>query len=190
MKQPTKAEYDATVDDAGVHVVHRPTESHYDYYLLADGGLSLPPSDRITYRVCCACSQPVVAHRVNSRQRSNSVPFEAKRTFGNGVDQTQPKDPAQIILADAQPSIHQDPRERGPPAVRECICPAFAIVSDESPDGHGLHRMGEDADRRVIDAGRGAEQDHSILCIKPRRRLLCHARAADNFGLNCANWAL
>ena len=43
MKQPTKAEYDATVDDAGVHVVHRPTESHYDYYLLADGGLSLPP---------------------------------------------------------------------------------------------------------------------------------------------------
>ena len=43
MKQPTEAEYDATVDDAGVHVVHRPTESHYDYYLLADGGLSLPP---------------------------------------------------------------------------------------------------------------------------------------------------
>jgi len=43
MKQPTKAEYDATVDDAGVHVVHRPTDSRYDYYLLADGGLSLPP---------------------------------------------------------------------------------------------------------------------------------------------------
>jgi hypothetical protein len=43
MKQPTKAEYDATVDDAGVHVVHRPTESYYDYYLLPDGGLSLPP---------------------------------------------------------------------------------------------------------------------------------------------------
>jgi hypothetical protein len=43
MKQPIKAEYDATVDDAGVHVVHRPTESYYDYYLLADGGLSLPP---------------------------------------------------------------------------------------------------------------------------------------------------
>jgi hypothetical protein len=33
-KQPTKAEYDATVDDAGVHVVHRPTESYYDYYPL------------------------------------------------------------------------------------------------------------------------------------------------------------
>ena len=43
MKQPTKADYDATVDDAGVHVVFRPTESYYDYYLLADGGLSRPP---------------------------------------------------------------------------------------------------------------------------------------------------
>jgi hypothetical protein len=42
------------------------------------------------------------------------------------------------------------------------------------PDGHRLHRMGQNADRRVIDAGRGAEQDHSILCIKVRRRLLCH----------------
>ena len=43
MKQPIKAEYDAELDDAGVHVVHRPTESYYDYYLLADRGLSLPP---------------------------------------------------------------------------------------------------------------------------------------------------
>jgi hypothetical protein len=43
MKRPTKAEYVATVDDAGIHVIHRPTESYYDYYLLADGGLSLPP---------------------------------------------------------------------------------------------------------------------------------------------------
>jgi len=43
MKQPTKTDYDATVDDAGVHVVFGPTESYYDYYLLADGGLSRPP---------------------------------------------------------------------------------------------------------------------------------------------------
>ena len=43
MKQPTKTDYDATVDDAVVHVVFRPTESYYDYYLLADGGLSRPP---------------------------------------------------------------------------------------------------------------------------------------------------
>jgi hypothetical protein len=43
MKHPTKAEYDVAVDDAGLHVVHKPTESRYDYYLLADGGLSLPP---------------------------------------------------------------------------------------------------------------------------------------------------
>jgi hypothetical protein len=43
MKQPTKADYDAQVDDAGVHVVFRPTESHYDYHILADGGLSPLP---------------------------------------------------------------------------------------------------------------------------------------------------
>jgi hypothetical protein len=46
MKQPIKAEYDAELDDAGVHVVHRPTESYYDYYLLADGGLSRVPNER------------------------------------------------------------------------------------------------------------------------------------------------
>jgi len=28
---------------------------------------------------------------------------------------------------------------------------------DESPEGHGPHRMGEDADRRVIDVGRGTK---------------------------------
>jgi len=43
MKQPTKADFDVEVDDAVVHVVFRPTESYYDYYLLADGGLSRPP---------------------------------------------------------------------------------------------------------------------------------------------------
>ena len=43
MKQPTKTDFDVEVDDAVVHVVFRPTESYYDYYLLADGGLSLPP---------------------------------------------------------------------------------------------------------------------------------------------------
>jgi hypothetical protein len=31
--------------------------------------------------------------------------------------------------------------------------------------------MREDADRGVIDPGRGAEQDHPILCTKLRRRL-------------------
>ena len=43
MKQPTRADFDVEVDDAVVHVVFRPTESRYDYYLLADGGLSRPP---------------------------------------------------------------------------------------------------------------------------------------------------
>jgi hypothetical protein len=43
MKQPTKTDFDVEVDDAGVHVLFKPTESRYDYYLFADGGLSLPP---------------------------------------------------------------------------------------------------------------------------------------------------
>jgi hypothetical protein len=36
-------------------------------------------------------------------------------------------------------------------------------VPDESPHGHGLHRMREDADCGVVDAGGGAKQDHAIL---------------------------
>jgi hypothetical protein len=40
MKQPTKADFDVEVHDGGVHVLFRPTESYYDYFLLADGGLS------------------------------------------------------------------------------------------------------------------------------------------------------
>ena len=39
MKQPTEADFDVEVDDAGVHVLFMPTESHYDYPVLADGGL-------------------------------------------------------------------------------------------------------------------------------------------------------
>jgi hypothetical protein len=34
--------------------------------------------------------------------------------------------------------------------VRERIRAAFAIVRDESPDGHGLHRMVDDANRAVV----------------------------------------
>jgi hypothetical protein len=44
MKQATKADFDVEGDDAGVHVLFRPTESHYDYHVLADGGLSLSPT--------------------------------------------------------------------------------------------------------------------------------------------------
>jgi len=40
---------------------------------------------------------------------------------------------------------------------------ALTIVRDESPNGHGLHRMGENANRGVVNAGRGAEQNHSVV---------------------------
>ena len=56
-----------------------------------------------------------------------------------------------------QPRILNHRRKRRTTAVRERIHPGRAIVRDESPHGHGLHRMREDADRGVIDPGRGAE---------------------------------
>jgi hypothetical protein len=39
-------------------------------------------------------------------------------------------------------------------------------------DDHGLHRMGENADRGVGNAGRGTEQNHSVLCAEFRRPAL------------------
>jgi hypothetical protein len=46
-------------------------------------------------------------------------------------------------------------------------------MRDEPPDGHRLHRMRKNTDRGMVDAGRGAEQDRSVLCAEIRRRL-CH----------------
>src|SRR5262249_44642077 len=65
-----------------------------------------------------------------------------------------------------QSSILKDRRERRTAAVRERICPGLTIVRDESPDGHGLHRPRKDAARTLVDAGRTAEQDHSVLCVE------------------------
>jgi hypothetical protein len=65
-----------------------------------------------------------------------------------------------------QTRILKDRAERGASAVCERVRPALAIVCDESPDGHGLHRMGENADRGVVNAGRGTEQNHSVLCAE------------------------
>src|SRR5262249_13176205 len=65
-----------------------------------------------------------------------------------------------------QPRILKDRRERRTTAVRKRIRPALAIVRDESPDGHGLHRIVDDADRAVANAGRDAEQNHAVLCAE------------------------
>jgi hypothetical protein len=46
-----------------------------------------------------------------------------------------------------QPSILKDCSERRAATVRERIRPALAIVRDEFPNRHGLHRMVGDADR-------------------------------------------
>ena len=70
-----------------------------------------------------------------------------------------------------QPRILKDRRERRTTAVRERLRLALAIVRDESSDGHGLHRMVDDADRAVANAGRDAEQNHVILCAEFCRRL-------------------
>ena len=71
------------------------------------------------------------------------------------------------------PSILEDHRERRASAVRERIRSALAIVPDKSPDSHRLHRLREDPDRGVVNASRGAKQDHAILGTE-LRRCLCH----------------
>ena len=75
------------------------------------------------------------------------------------------------MIADPKRKPHQDDgdsdkRKRGAAAVRERIRPTLAIVRDEPPDGHGLHRMVDDADRAVVNAGRDAEQNHTVLCAE------------------------
>jgi hypothetical protein len=84
-----------------------------------------------------------------------------------------PLAPASRLLFGCNPNlgILKDGRERSAAAVREGIRPALTIVRDESPDGHGLHRMVDDAYRAVINASRDAEQNHAVLCAEFCRRL-------------------
>src|SRR6516225_9028488 len=77
------------------------------------------------------------------------------------------------LAALCQPRIPKDGKERSASTIRERICSALAIVDDESLDGHGLHCVRGDANGGMADAGRGAEQDHALLCGE-RRRHLCH----------------
>jgi hypothetical protein len=49
----------------------------------------------------------------------------------------------------------------------------------KSPDDHGLHRMGENADRGVGNAGRGTEQNHSVLCAEIRRQAAIARASSD-----------
>src|SRR5438876_7452097 len=68
-------------------------------------------------------------------------------------------------------SILKYGRKRSAAAVRECIRPALTIVRDESPDGHRLHGVVDDASRAVVNASRDAEQNHAVLCTEFCRRL-------------------
>ena len=79
-----------------------------------------------------------------------------------------------------RPRILKDRAERCASAVRERVQPALAIVCDETPDGHGLHRMGENADRGVVNAGRGTEQNHSVLCAENSSSGFAIARASSD----------
>ena len=70
-------------------------------------------------------------------------------------------------------SILKNSRERRASAVRERIGPCV-IVLYKPANGHRLHRMRKDSDCRVVDPGRGTEQDDSILCTELRRPPFCH----------------
>jgi hypothetical protein len=72
-----------------------------------------------------------------------------------------------------QPRIPEDRKERSASAVKR-IGTAFAIMDDESLDGHGLHCVRGDANSGMADARCGAEQNHALLCAERRRRP-CHS---------------
>src|SRR5262245_47553931 len=97
--------------------------------------------------------------------------------------------PASRLLFGCNPNlgIIKYGRKRGAAAVRKRIHPALAIVRDESPDGHGLHRMVGDANRAVNNAGRDAEQNHAVLWAECRRRLVHYlslARSSPRLPIN------
>jgi hypothetical protein len=84
-----------------------------------------------------------------------------------------------------QSRISKDRKERSASAIRGRICSALAIVDDEPLDGHGLHCGHGDANSGMADAGCGAEQNHSLLGSKRRRRL-CHSYSRRQLLANAA----
>jgi hypothetical protein len=66
----------------------------------------------------------------------------------------------------SDPGIFKEGRESSAAAVRERVCFALAIVRDESPDGHRLHRMSGNADRAAISGSRDEKQDYTIVCAE------------------------
>src|SRR5262245_52771185 len=72
-----------------------------------------------------------------------------------------------------QSGVIKDRRKRCATAVGERVATVLAIVHNESTDGHRLHCLCEDSDRRVVDTGCNAEQDYAVLCSELCGRL-CH----------------
>src|SRR5215471_10560396 len=87
-----------------------------------------------------------------------------------------------VLFRSKDLGIRKDGRKRSAAAVRKRIHPALAIVCDEPPDGHGLHRMVGDANRAVNNAGRDAEQNHAVLGAEGRRRLFHYLSLASSLG--------
>src|SRR5262245_22066431 len=72
-----------------------------------------------------------------------------------------------------QSGVIKDRRKCCATAVGERVATVLAVVHDESTDGHRLHYLCEDSDRRVVNPGSNAEQDYAVLCSELCRRL-CH----------------
>jgi hypothetical protein len=75
-----------------------------------------------------------------------------------------------MLFVNPNRGMPEDGSKRSAAAVRERISPALTIVHDESPNGHGLHRMYGYADCAVVNARRDAEQNYAVLCGKRGRR--------------------
>src|SRR6516225_6534179 len=147
----------------------------------ASGSLATSPISTPMRRICSDCcaraatghaTAPPPSSVMNSRRLTSDIGFLPpwrRRSFYLTPNLLETH--ATQLRCNPNLGIRKDGRERSAAAVRKRIRPVLAIVREQSPDGPGLHRMVDDADRAVVNAGRDAEQNHAVLCAEFCRRL-------------------
>ena len=115
---------------------------------------------------------PLCVRKLRRRRSGDAVHRSGRYVLGADLNCSE-SGPSHATRLGYNPnlSILKYGRKRSAAAVRECIRPALTIVRDESPDGHRLHRVVDDANRAVVNASRDAEQNHAVLCAEFCRRL-------------------
>src|SRR5262245_10523758 len=109
--------------------------------------------------------RPPAAVLAQSVCRTSSLPTEVSTVFEADLNsESRPVPPelhATRLCCNPNLGILKDGRERCTAAGRERIRPALAIMRDEPPNGHGLHRVCGDADRAVVSGSRDTKQNYA-----------------------------